>query len=316
MRSPTLLLMRMKAAETSASSAMADCTPLAVVSRSVMTAEIDTFIKEVSTTRTNIAMASRSIRRRLPGTSGSEPWAGFCVMSPSRPPNGSQSSEVEGVRQSVEEDEEVGDEGGAHGVLVGELGLLASALCRRDEPVAAQGDPARRRQQRREPRPREVAVGRGLLPLVARREVGQRVGHRREDEAVAPVLAVAALAGDPRVVAPHESYEVSAFASLEAVAQRQRLDEPLAEPDVREHGLLEPAARHDERDVVEVVGEPTGRGGHTRGDEVDGIPEAAQQQGEETVELVAVTAAPGVDDLGQQRRVVEADRPAERDVEA
>ena len=50
----------MKAAETSASSAMADWTPLTVVSRSSTTAEIDTFMKDVSTTRTNIAMARRS----------------------------------------------------------------------------------------------------------------------------------------------------------------------------------------------------------------------------------------------------------------
>ena len=59
----------MNAAETSASSAMADCTPLAVVSRSAMTAEIDTFISDVSTTRTNIAIASRTISRRLPDAS-------------------------------------------------------------------------------------------------------------------------------------------------------------------------------------------------------------------------------------------------------
>src|SRR5215208_2970596 len=52
--------MRMNAAETSASSAIADCTPLTVVSRSRTTAEIDTFISEVSTTSTNIAIASRS----------------------------------------------------------------------------------------------------------------------------------------------------------------------------------------------------------------------------------------------------------------
>ena len=55
MRSPTLLLMRMKAAETSASRAIADWTPLTVVPRSWTTAEIETFISEVSTTRTNIA---------------------------------------------------------------------------------------------------------------------------------------------------------------------------------------------------------------------------------------------------------------------
>ena len=58
MRSPILLLMRMNAAETSASSAIADCTPLTVVSRSCTTAEIDTFISDVSTTSTNIAIAN------------------------------------------------------------------------------------------------------------------------------------------------------------------------------------------------------------------------------------------------------------------
>ena len=58
-RSPILLPIRMKAAETSASSAIADCTPLAVVSRSWTTAEIETFISDVSTTSTNIAIASR-----------------------------------------------------------------------------------------------------------------------------------------------------------------------------------------------------------------------------------------------------------------
>ena len=64
MRSPTLLPMRMNAAETSASNAMADCTLLAVVSRSWTTAEMDTFISEVSTTSTNMAMAKSSGSRR------------------------------------------------------------------------------------------------------------------------------------------------------------------------------------------------------------------------------------------------------------
>src|SRR3954453_4741226 len=59
MRSPTLPPIRINAADTSASSAIADCTPLAVVSRSFTTAEIETFISEVSTTSTNIAIASR-----------------------------------------------------------------------------------------------------------------------------------------------------------------------------------------------------------------------------------------------------------------
>ena len=69
MRSPILLPMRMKAAETSASSAIADWTPLTLVLSSLTTAEIDTFISDVSTTRTNIAIASRIGRRRSPAAS-------------------------------------------------------------------------------------------------------------------------------------------------------------------------------------------------------------------------------------------------------
>ena len=53
----------MNAAETSASSAIADCTPLTVVSRSSTTAEIETFISDVSTTSTNIAIASSRASR-------------------------------------------------------------------------------------------------------------------------------------------------------------------------------------------------------------------------------------------------------------
>ena len=68
-RSPTLLLIRMNAAETRASSAIALCTALTVVSRSLTTAEIDTFISDVSTTSTNIAAASRSDSRGFPASS-------------------------------------------------------------------------------------------------------------------------------------------------------------------------------------------------------------------------------------------------------
>ena len=64
MRSPILLPIRMNAADTNASSAIADWTPLAVVWRSCTTAEIDTFISDVSTTSTNIAIASRIPSRR------------------------------------------------------------------------------------------------------------------------------------------------------------------------------------------------------------------------------------------------------------
>src|SRR3954453_6653103 len=57
----------MKAAETSASIATADCTPLTVVSRSSTTAEMDTFMNDVSITNTNIAAARNTpVKRLLP----------------------------------------------------------------------------------------------------------------------------------------------------------------------------------------------------------------------------------------------------------
>src|SRR6476620_37742 len=54
----------MKAAETRASSAIADWIALTSVPRSATTAEIETFMIDVSTTRTNMAIASRTGRRR------------------------------------------------------------------------------------------------------------------------------------------------------------------------------------------------------------------------------------------------------------
>ncbi len=52
---------------------MADWTPLAVVSRSSTTAEIETFINEVSTTSTNMAIDSSTMSRRLPCSTGTVP---------------------------------------------------------------------------------------------------------------------------------------------------------------------------------------------------------------------------------------------------
>jgi len=49
-----------------------------------MTAEVDTFIKDVSTTRTNIAAARRSISRGLPEPPGSLRSSGLVLMSPFR----------------------------------------------------------------------------------------------------------------------------------------------------------------------------------------------------------------------------------------
>ena len=89
-RSPTLLPIRMKAAETSASSAIADWTPLTVVPRSCTTAEIDTFISDVSTTSTNMAMARRIASRGLAADSVVLPGASAraSVMSNSANPVG------------------------------------------------------------------------------------------------------------------------------------------------------------------------------------------------------------------------------------
>jgi hypothetical protein len=56
----------MNAADTSASSAIAACTLLTSVSRSWTTEEIDTFMIDVSTTSTNIAMASNRASRLPP----------------------------------------------------------------------------------------------------------------------------------------------------------------------------------------------------------------------------------------------------------
>src|SRR4051812_8539208 len=71
----------MKAAETSASSAIADWTPLTVVSRSSTTAEIDTFISDVSTTRTNIAIARRRPSRPGPDDSSDTVVVGASVTA-------------------------------------------------------------------------------------------------------------------------------------------------------------------------------------------------------------------------------------------
>ena len=66
----------MNAAETRASSAIALCTALTVVSRSLTTAEIDTFINDVSTTSTNIAAANKSDSRVLPAS-----WRGTLTVA-------------------------------------------------------------------------------------------------------------------------------------------------------------------------------------------------------------------------------------------
>src|SRR5829696_1251502 len=77
----------MNAAETSASSAIADCTPLTVASRSRTTAEIETFISDVSTTSTNIAIDRRTASRVGPDAGS--------LMHPSLPGGGAR---VDGAR--------------------------------------------------------------------------------------------------------------------------------------------------------------------------------------------------------------------------
>ncbi len=76
----------MNAAETRASSAIADCTPLTVVPRSWTTAEIDTFMREVSTTSTNIAIDNRTASRRLSFVSPETLGVAGSVIFSSTPP--------------------------------------------------------------------------------------------------------------------------------------------------------------------------------------------------------------------------------------
>src|SRR5580765_4671733 len=91
-RSPILLPIRMNAADTRASSAIADWTPLAVVCRSWTTAEIETFISDVSTTSTNIAIARRTASFVSPpdsatgGATAPVPPAGVACSASSSPP--------------------------------------------------------------------------------------------------------------------------------------------------------------------------------------------------------------------------------------
>src|SRR6476646_407443 len=95
-RSAILLPIRMNAAETRASRAIADWTPLAVVSRSLTTAEIETFISEVSTTRTNIAIARRIARRSSPWDSAEGTGtAGALTGRVSRPQRGRASPSLD-----------------------------------------------------------------------------------------------------------------------------------------------------------------------------------------------------------------------------
>src|SRR3954453_18194899 len=84
-RSPSLLLIRMNAAETRASSAIALWTELTFVSRSFTTAAIETFISDVSTTSTNIAAASTNGSRRLPPGGRAAPSAAASVTRRHRP---------------------------------------------------------------------------------------------------------------------------------------------------------------------------------------------------------------------------------------
>ena len=143
---------------------------------------------------------------------------------------------------------------------------------------------------------------RRLLPHVAGLEVRERVRRGREDELRAPLPAVRALAVVPVVPLAHQADVLAPLVRHHAVAQRQRLDEAVTEADIGQHRPVERGRGDDERQVVEGVGEPAVRGRDARRDEVDGIPQVAQERGEEAVELVAVAAAAGVDDLRRAAR--------------
>jgi hypothetical protein len=76
----------MNAAETRASSAMADWTPLTVVSTSRTTAAIDTFMSDVSTTSTNIAIDSKMASLEVPVAASGAVALGASLRVPPSPP--------------------------------------------------------------------------------------------------------------------------------------------------------------------------------------------------------------------------------------
>src|SRR4029453_6082551 len=106
----------MNAAETSASSAIADWTPLAVVSRSWTTAEIETFISDVSTTSTNIAIAGRIARRWLPFDSPAPPGILPSTATPAEP--GAFRTKAHHPKRTTLQRESRPREGERHGRLV------------------------------------------------------------------------------------------------------------------------------------------------------------------------------------------------------
>src|SRR3954452_5324397 len=219
--------MRMNAAETSASRAIADCTPLTVVSRSLTTDEIETFISDVSTTRTNIAIASRAPSRPGPAASsgalmiaasvtsgrlsrlrwrGASPRPGGAPSALQRLQRGVDRGEDAVVAERVEQARarralddrhaDVGEDEVDAGALEG-LGQLDEDLGARDVEVVVGADVEHHRARRR------VGLADEQLDPVADRR-GVRVEHRRleaQDEYVGQRLRVGvALDGDVGVL--------------------------------------------------------------------------------------------------------------------
>ncbi|HLU59754.1 MAG TPA: hypothetical protein VKZ81_30205 [Pseudonocardia sp.] len=100
---------------------------------------------------------------------------------------------------------------------------------------------------------------------------------------------------------------------VDALAQRQRVEEPVADPGVCEPPP--PVGVDQQHGVVAPRRVAAGRAQHARLRRRHREARSAQQRGEPAVLLVAVAAAPSRDDLVQQARLVQADLPAELDVE-
>ncbi len=101
----------MNAADTSASRAIADCTLLTVASRLSATAEMETFMIVVSTTRTNIAIASSSGRKRLGVAPGIGAPSTGCAPSGDVAPTGWSSRDIAGSFAESSSDSSDGPQG-------------------------------------------------------------------------------------------------------------------------------------------------------------------------------------------------------------
>src|SRR3954453_5660250 len=248
-RSPTLLPTRMKAAETSASSAMALCTSLTFVPRSSTTAAMDTFMSDVSTTSTNMAAGRRMASRRLFGVQPDPASAVTRALEASADISG------KGPR-ALEWPVDLGEVDGVVEVLALGVARALDVEVVDDEQLLVDVRALDEPQPRRRPDPRtapECRPGDRVEPHRVARDDPGLVDRRRRGQHRVPEIAVVAVGADvqARVVAGgHGPPRGHLDDRVDAVDQRV-LAQEVGEQAVVTGGEAEPAARAlDDQAVV------------------------------------------------------------------